>query len=236
MIAMIAEAKDDSYPTRSSLIRRVKDTEDRQSWQEFYAIYSKLILRFAIKAGLNEDEAREVVQETLIAAAKHLPEFRYTPKVCSFKTWLLNLSNWRVQDQFRKRQALHAQVATTREASTDDTRRTATVERVADPAGEKLQAIWDKEWRTTLLDAALARVKPRVDAKQWQIFDLCALKEWSVAEVTKALGVGAGRVYLAKHRIASAIAKEIKCLEKAMERTAADTLKSEVTPRCQGHR
>jgi DNA-directed RNA polymerase specialized sigma24 family protein len=105
MMAFMAEAKDDSYPTRPSLLHRLKDTQDHQSWREFNDIYGKLIRGFAIKAGLTEDEADEVVQETLIAAAKHVPEFRYDPKVCSFKTWLLNLSNWRVQDQLRKRQA-----------------------------------------------------------------------------------------------------------------------------------
>ena len=110
MITVMAKPQDDSYPTRSSLLRRVKDTQDHQSWQEFSDIYSRLILGFALKAGLTEDEAQEVVQETLIGAAKHLPGYRYDPKVCSFKTWLLNLSNWRVQDQLRKRQVPSAPV------------------------------------------------------------------------------------------------------------------------------
>src|SRR6516165_4311549 len=142
MIVTMAEAKDDSYPTRSSLIRRVKDPQDHQSWQEFYDVYNKLIFRFAIKAGLNDDEAGEVVQETLIAAAKHLPEFRYDPKVCSFKTWLLNLSNWRVKDQLRKRQAPSAPQPAHKgpNDATEGGTRTATLERVADPAGSELQA------------------------------------------------------------------------------------------------
>jgi len=227
MIATMAEARDDSYPTQSSLLLRVKNAEDDQSWKEFTDFYGKLILRFAVKAGLSEDEAQEVVQETFISAAKHLPEFHYDPKVCSFKTWLLNLSNWRVQDQFRKRQLPAAQTAHPREAaSPDDTRRTATVERVPDPAGNQLQAVWDKEWRAALLDAAVARVKPRIDAKQWQIFDLCALKEWSVRDVTKTLGISPARVYLARHRISSAIAKEVKRLERAGETTASGIAKT----------
>ena len=130
MIAIMAEPQDDSYPTRSSLLRRVKDTEDQPSWREFNDIYGKLILGFAIKAGLTEDEAQEVVQETMIAAAKNLPSFRYDPKVCSFKTWLLNLSNWRVQDQLRKRQAPSAPRPAhgTPENGTETGTRTATVE------------------------------------------------------------------------------------------------------------
>ena len=215
MIPLMAKPQDDSYPTRSSLLCRVKDTQDQQSWQEFSDIYSKLIFGFAMKAGLTEDEAQEVVQETLIAAAKHLPGFRYDPKVCSFKTWLLNLSRWRVQDQVRKRRAPAApQPSRALDDSGDDSNRTATVERIPDPASAELEALWDREWQMTLKDAALAKVKAQCDLKQWQVFDLYVLKEWSVREVTKALGVSAGRVYLAKHRISAPVKKELKRLER----------------------
>jgi hypothetical protein len=45
------------------------------------------------------------------------------------------------------------------------------------------------------------------------IFDLYVLKEWTVKEVTKALGVGAGRIYLTKHRVSLLVNKELKRLE-----------------------
>ncbi len=213
----MVEAKDDSYPTRSSLLQRVKDRQDQQSWQEFHDIYRKLIFGFAIKAGLTEDEAQEAVQETLIAAAKHLPEFRYDPKVCAFKTWLLNLSKWRVQDQLRKRQAPSApQPRHPHEDVAEDASRTATINRIADPASPELEAVWDKEWQMTLMDAALARVKRRVDLWHWQIFDLYVLKEWSVKDVAKALGLSPGRVYLTKHRVSALVKRELRRLERAL--------------------
>jgi RNA polymerase sigma factor (sigma-70 family) len=213
----MTRSREDSHPTRSSLLRRVKDTGDQPSWQQFNDIYGKLILGFALKAGLTEDEAAEVVQETLISAAKHLPEFRYNPKLCSFKTWLLNLSNWRVKDQIRKRQVPSApgQRAGRAHSEKQDRTSTATAERVADPAGSQLEALWDKEWHTTLLEAACRRIKTQVELKQWQIFDLYVLKEWQVRDVAQALGVSAGRVYLAKHRVSTLIKKELKRLEKA---------------------
>lgn len=207
--------KDETYPTRPSLLHRLKDTQDQQSWQQFNDLYRKLIFGFALKAGLTETEAQEVVQETLIAAAKNLPEFRYDPKVCSFKTWLLNLSRWRVQDQLRKRQSPPAPHGA--RPSDDDTARTATIERVPDPAGAQFEELWEKEWLRTLLDSALEKVKTQVDLKQWQIFDLYALKEWSVKDVAKALGVSVGRVYLTKHRVSALLKKEMKRLDRKAE-------------------
>ena len=59
----MASPKDDSYPTRSSLLARLKDTADQRSWQQFNDTYSRLIFGFALKAGLTETEAEEVVQD-----------------------------------------------------------------------------------------------------------------------------------------------------------------------------
>ena len=204
----MSKEPDDSHPTRPTLLERVKNRDDNKSWQEFSDIYSKLIFGFAMKAGLNETEAQEVVQETLISAAKNLPEFHYDPKVCSFKTYLLNLSNWRVIDQIDKRLP-----GERFKASQDD--RTSTVERVPDPAGIELEQIWDREWHTTLLAAACERVKRQVDSKQWQIFDLYVLKEWHPREVASSLGISVARVYLAKHRVSALVKKEIKRIEHA---------------------
>src|SRR5437667_8341077 len=103
MITM-ATGEHSSIQTRPSLLNRLKTGDDTESWQEFYRIYGKLVRDFAIQAGLTDTEADEVVQETAIATARNLPEFRYDPKVCRFKAWLLNQTSWRIKDQFKKRQ------------------------------------------------------------------------------------------------------------------------------------
>jgi DNA-directed RNA polymerase specialized sigma24 family protein len=45
------------------------------------------------------------------------------------------------------------------------------------------------------------------------MFDLYVLKEWSVRDVAKALGVSVGRVYLTKHRVSTLLKKERERLE-----------------------
>lgn len=213
-IGMEMQPKDDSYPTRPSLLERLKNTGDKRSWEEFDNIYGRLIRGFALKAGLTEAEADEVVQETMAAAAKHLPEFRYDPKRCSFKTWLLNFSQWRVTDQLRKR--LPAASRPARDEASQEGSRTATIERVPDPAGGDLERLWDREWTATLLQRALGKVKGQVEPGQWQIFDLYALKEWKPAEVARVLGVSVGRVYVTKHRVGARVRKELHELERTL--------------------
>src|SRR6266542_6274977 len=127
-----------SMQTQPSLLHRLKTGDDTESWREFYRLYGKLVRDFAIQAGLNDTEADEVVQETAIAVARHLPEFRYDPKVCRFKTWLLNQTSWRIKDQFKKRKVGQASrlsgAGETPALLSDDTARTATINRVPDSA------------------------------------------------------------------------------------------------------
>ena len=78
-------------PTRASLLSRLKDRDDHVGWQEFFDTYWKLIYGVALKAGLNDSEAQDVVQETVIYVAKKLPDFRYDPEKGSFKS-VLSLS------------------------------------------------------------------------------------------------------------------------------------------------
>ncbi len=211
----------DSIQTRPSLLDRLKRGDDRASWQEFYRIYGPLIRSFALKAGLSETEADEVVQETAVGVAKHLPDYHYDPQVCSFKTWLLNLTTWRIKNQLRKRAKCPPGAGSSpgrqwsgAEAGTSDgTGRTGTVEQVPDPAVPEFGADWDAAWQQHLLDTALEAVKEQVDGKTYQIFDLYVVKEWPAREVARSLGISVARVYLTKHRVSTLLKKEIQRLE-----------------------
>ncbi len=224
---MTAMAADDpsSLRTRPSLLSRLKTGDDAASWQEFYRIYGKLVRDFAIQAGLTNSEADEVVQETAIGLARHLPEYRYDPKVCRFKTWLLNQASWRIKDQLKKRKKdpgwdRSAAAAQAPAWPGDDTARTATINRVPDPAAPDLGALFEAEWRKNLFAAALHRVKGRFTLKQFQVFDLLVLKEWAPAEVARSLSVSLPNVYVTKHRISAAIKREAKLLELQLQRAA----------------
>src|SRR5438034_856577 len=86
-------------PTRKSLLVRLKNWDDEQSWDEFCKIYERLIHDTARKAGLRNVEAQEVVQETLLSIAKKIAGFNYDPEIGSFKSWLLQITRRRIVDQ-----------------------------------------------------------------------------------------------------------------------------------------
>ncbi len=85
--------------------------EDQRTWDEFYQTYWRLIYSVAMKAGLRPDEAFDCVQETILSIAKQSKKKLYDPEQGSFKTWLMNMTRWRINDQFRKRKKDTAMVA-----------------------------------------------------------------------------------------------------------------------------
>jgi RNA polymerase sigma-70 factor (ECF subfamily) len=194
--------------TRTTLLQRLKNWQDQPSWQDFFDTYWKLIYGAAHKAGLNEAEAQDVVQETMISVAKHMPAFKYDRAIGSFKAWLLNMTRWRITDQLRKRRRLAAYDSS--EDADDEARM---MGKMVDPVSESLDVLWDAEWEKNLLDAAVDKVRRRLDPQNYQIFDFYVNKEWSPGEVAKAFGISIGQVYLAKHRVTGMIAEEVKKLE-----------------------
>ncbi len=199
--------------TRKSLIARLDNWEDQRTWDEFYQTYWRLIYSVAIKAGLRSEEAFDCVQETILSIAKQSKKKLYDPEQGSFKTWLMNMTRWRINDQFRKRRKDTAMI----EGEWADDRKTAVIDRVEDPNGDVLERLWDVEWKKGIADAALSRVKAQVSPKQYQIFDYYVIRQWDAEKVQEKLNVSMAQVYLAKHRVGAVLKKELAKLEEETE-------------------
>ena len=197
---------DDLLPTRRSLLGRLKDWSDHASWQVFFDTYWRLIYRVALKAGCTESEAEEVVQQTMISAAKAMKDFRYDPAQGSFKGWLLQLTGWRITSQLRRRR-LVSPLEPGDDSPELDREGTAPPAQISIPP--ELERLWDTEWEDNLLGSALERVRTRINPKHFQIFDLCVIQHKPVQEVRQFLGVSAMEIYLSRHRVARLVRQEI---------------------------
>jgi RNA polymerase sigma factor (sigma-70 family) len=196
-------------PTRRTLLTRLKNWDDQEGWRRFFDTYWNLIYAMARQAGLSDAESQDVVQETVLSVAKQMRGFRYDPTRGTFKSWLRLITRRRIADFQRSRYRQVRQV----EPSAAEPHLAALVEGVADSCADDLEALWEAEWRQTLLDAAVRQVRRQVDARQYQMFSCYVLKGWSAAVVAKTLGVSVGQVYLAKHRVGLLVRKEVERLE-----------------------
>jgi RNA polymerase sigma factor (sigma-70 family) len=212
--ARTISAGDEFIPTRLSLLSRLKRWDDQESWRDFFDTYWKFLYSVALKAGLSDEDARDMVQETVVAVAKGLREGRFkAAEGSSFKAWLKLIVQRRIASHLR-RPRLPCAAA---DLGGGDTAQTSLLERIPVPETNIVAEVWEEEWAKNLADAAIERVKQRVSAKQFQIFDLYVLKEWPVGEVAKMLLVNIAQIYLAKHRVTGLIKQEAAKLRKRME-------------------
>src|SRR5689334_22431296 len=121
-----------------------------------------------MKAGLSDQEAQEVVQETVISVAGTMPKFKYDPVVCSFKGWLRHLTEKRIVDQIRKR----PRTGLLNDLARDETQDLDLLASIPDPAGHDLEAVWQTEWDENMQAAALQKLQSQVKAKHYQIYAL----------------------------------------------------------------
>jgi RNA polymerase sigma-70 factor (ECF subfamily) len=206
----VTSQSEEFIPTRYSLLSRLQNWDDQQSWKTFFDTYWRLIYSIALKSGLTEAEAQDVVQETIICVAKDITKFKRDRALGSFKGWLRNLTRWRIADQLRKRKpnALGEAVSSNGDISLVD------LAEIPDPADAGLESLWEAEWQSNLMEAALERVRGRVKEEHYQIFDLNVVRQWPANKVARILEVNIAQVYLAKHRVLALLKREVRMLEK----------------------
>jgi len=207
-------SKDELLPTRPSLLARMRNQDDSKAWQrgweEFHALYHPVIYGHALKQGLRESEADDVVQEIVIGVARSLPDFRYDPARSSFKTWLFRVVRNKVVDHLRRRERRSQIMVEPARAEGDSEALTEIVdEKALTPDRE-----WDLMWESNLRRSALEHVKNRVKPMTMRLY-LHHVVDGNSVEATvhffRDSKVSSDAVHLAKHRVQ-------KMLDEALER------------------
>lgn len=209
----MTDQTDSLLPTRSSLLSRLRHASDAASWQHFFDNYGRLIYQVCRRAGLDAQEADEVAQETIVSVSQELPKFKFDRSKGSFKGWLWRVTRNHVADFLKKKYRDGAKRAELPEAQPGEG---APIEKFADTQDD-LDAMWEAEWKSNLLDCALKRVRSQVSARSFQIFHLSTVQGWTVDQIKAALRTGTTQIYLARHRVGRLVKKEIAALRKESE-------------------
>jgi RNA polymerase sigma-70 factor (ECF subfamily) len=94
--------------TSLSLLQRVCDESDSESWQTLADLYTPLLQRWLRRYGLQSSDADDLVQDVLMAVAQDLPKFQHTGRSGAFRAWLRGIVAG--LDLFRETRQEHAEV------------------------------------------------------------------------------------------------------------------------------
>ena len=178
--------------TRNSLILRLPDKQDVEAWDQFVAIYEPLIYRLARSRGLQDADAREIVQEVLLAVSDAVGRWNPDPELGRFRDWLFGIArNLMIKFLTRRKH---------RPLGTGDSA-------VADLLNQQIDtdstesALFDLEYRREVFRWAAGRVRGQVASRTWRAFWLTSIDGQPICHVAESLGLTVGAVHVARSRV-----------------------------------
>jgi RNA polymerase sigma factor (sigma-70 family) len=186
-------------PTRPSLLLRMREARDSQSWSEFVEIYTPLVRGYCRKYRLQDADAADVAQDVLLSIATAIRGFDYDPRRGSFRSWLHKVIRSKLATFFEKRERLpQGSGETAMEMSFNE-----------EPAPEDEEG-WDKEFKEYLFHWAANKIQPEFHDSTWQAFWQTTVQNRPAKQVAESLGISIGAVYTAKSRAMARLVEEIK--------------------------
>ncbi len=176
--------------TRPSLLVRLRDARDEDAWGEFTAVYEPVIYRMTQRRGMQDADAREVVQEVLMSVATAIDRFDIEG-VGSFRGWLSRITRNATVDRFRTLASRHETI----DAS-------GVLRRLDEVAGNtRLVDEFEADRRQQLFRWAASQMRRRTGEVNWMAFWKSSIEGQPIHDVASELGITEGAVYVARCRI-----------------------------------
>lgn len=190
--------------TQPSLLVRIRDQRDEDSWSQFVEIYAPLVYGFLRTHGLQDADAADLTQDVLSNVAVAVESFDYSPGRGSFRRWLFTVVRNRMRNFWRDR-ARQARGA-------GDTQ---TYEILAQQPEQQDGQVekWDRAYQEQLFQYAADRVRGQFRDSTWQAFWKTAVEGRAAKDVAEELGLSTPAVLMAKGRVISKIREQVRLAE-----------------------
>ncbi len=178
--------------TRISLIARLSDISDHEAWREFAALYEPFIYRQGRRFGLQPADARELVQEVLIAVSKAVRNFEVAPDRGRFRTWLYAVGRNVCLRYLAKLRS--------RELSGQNSELTALLAELPNRESVDTGEL-NVELQRYFFLAMSRQARHEFQPNTWAAFWQTAVENHSIQSVAESLKLSVGAVYVARSRV-----------------------------------
>jgi RNA polymerase sigma-70 factor (ECF subfamily) len=182
--------------TSASLLERLRTVGDAAAWTRFVQLYTPLLYHWAVRSGLNNHDAGDLVQDVLTSLLEQFPQFRYDPKR-RFRGWLWTVTMNRVRE--RKRRAKSQAAHSGRNA-------------ISAEGPDTVAEFAEEEYRRYLANRALQLMKSDFEPASWQIFWEHVVNARPAPEIARECKTTVGAVYAIKSRILARLRAELEGL------------------------
>ena len=190
--------------TRASLLFRLRDWQDHDAWVEFVSLYEPVVYRLLRRHGLQDADAREVMQDLLLAVSRSIDRWDPAKERGSFRGWLRQVARNLVINWLKQRER--------RAVVTGGSDLQAMLDNLPAESGPESVA-FDQELRRALFQRAAEQVRGEVQPATWQAFWETAVAGTSPADAAQKLGLSVGAIRVAKCRVLARLQAAVKELE-----------------------
>ena len=206
----------DTLKTRPTLLSKVR-RGDEDGWSRFYEFYEDFIYSAARGAGLSHEEARDVLQETMITVRNYVAGFTPDETRARFRTWLKRIVQSRIADHYRRKRKNPLEFAADANHPASEEPVTSKTDQIPDVNEIDLDRLLDGKLEQAVLDEARRLAKERVTMEQYQAYDLFAVQNLSAADVATSLRISAVTVRVRAFRVRRVVNKELRRIARMLQ-------------------
>lgn len=186
-----------SPQTSPSLLLRLCNVNDHESWQLFFNAYSPVLRDYFVRKKLQPADADDLVQEVLTAVVKAMRNEMYDRTKGRFRSWLGTVAANRLANFFRDRSADADFVPLVEMAATH----------YHDPDND-----WVDLFSLHLFRLACERIREEFESNTWESFRLTWIEQRAASDVSIQLQIPIHSVYVNKSRVIHRLRREIESL------------------------
>lgn len=191
------------HETSVSLLERLRQTPDNQSWQRLVDLYTPLIHVWLGRQEVQLADRHDLVQEVLAVVIRKLPQFEHNQRTGAFRHWLRTITARCLKDFWRSQKV--------RPQARGDSDFQEMLTQLEDPTSA-LSRQWDKDHDLHITRKLLEMLQPQFTPATWEAFQRVALLREPPDEVAAALGITVNAVFIAKSRVLTKLRQEAQGL------------------------
>ena len=188
----------DPYSTRQTLIAKIMDRHNDQSWDEFIDFYKAYIYSILIRMNVPPSEREDLAQKALLDIWKGIPKFEYRPGQSKFRNWVYTVTKYQATGYFRKLKSEQKKIDKASLTQTTD-----------DNSQQKLE---EEEWKQHLFHLAWDRIKSELSDTYIQCFELLGSGN-TIDDICQKLDIKKNTVHVYRQRILKRLGREIRFLD-----------------------
>ena len=183
--------------TSPSLLLRIRDPNDSESWQRFEAVYAPVIRSYCRRRGFQSTDIDDIAQEVMTSVAGAIQKFEYEPAKGRFRGWLATVTANKLRNFAAKSSIKPEQFVDY-------------VDQLANSPDS--DSHWTELFMQQVFRAAREQVQQEVEEKTWQCFQKTWFENQPAADVAKDLNLPIHTVYVNKSRVLKRLENEFLML------------------------